>query len=165
MMGKKGVSPVIATVLLIGMVIVIFLIVFLWFRGTLDPAIVKFDGENIELACENVALSAAYSPGVLTVSNEGSVVIASVKVEVSRAGSFETYDIKDLLSSSSEWKGLLLGRSFPADLKDSAINTGGELDGADELTIIPVLRGNSDEGEKDFVCDKRRFGKTIEVGP
>ena len=40
---KKGLSPVIATVLLIGIVIALALIIFLWFRGTMKPAITKFD--------------------------------------------------------------------------------------------------------------------------
>jgi len=44
---KKGVSPVIATVLLIAMVVVIALIIFLWFRGLTKEAITKFDVRNL----------------------------------------------------------------------------------------------------------------------
>ena len=62
---KRGISPVIATTLLIALVIIIFVIVFMWFRSTLKPAILKF-GENIELACEKVSFSADYSNGKLT---------------------------------------------------------------------------------------------------
>jgi len=44
---KKGLSPVIATMLLIAIVVVIGLIIFLWFRGMTEEAITKFDGTNI----------------------------------------------------------------------------------------------------------------------
>ena len=49
---KKGVSPVIATILLIGIVIVIGLIIFLWLRSLTQEAVTKFD-KNVELFCED----------------------------------------------------------------------------------------------------------------
>jgi flagellin-like protein len=43
---KMGVSPVIATVLLVAMTVVIALIVFLWFRQIGKEVVTKF-GENV----------------------------------------------------------------------------------------------------------------------
>ena len=53
-MKKRGLSPVVATVLLIAIVIIIGLIVFLWFRGMTEETITKFGTENIRFACDDV---------------------------------------------------------------------------------------------------------------
>ena len=65
--GRKGVSPVIATVLLVAMVVVLALIVFFWFKGLTKEAVTKFGGTNIEIVCNDVSFSSEYSNGVLTV--------------------------------------------------------------------------------------------------
>lgn len=57
-MKKKGVSPVIATVLLIGIVIALSLIVFIWMSTFIGETITKFDGENVELVCDKVEIDA-----------------------------------------------------------------------------------------------------------
>ena len=64
MIKKRGVSPVIATVLLISMVVIIGIIIFLWFRGMVGETVTKF-GKNIELACEDVVFDASYSTSTL----------------------------------------------------------------------------------------------------
>jgi len=72
---NNGLSPVIATVLLIAMVVVIALLVFLWMRSLAQESITKFEGENINLVCQNVKFEADYSGGVLTIRNTGTVPI------------------------------------------------------------------------------------------
>jgi flagellin-like protein len=52
MRNNKGVSPIVATVLLIAMVVVIALILFLWFRNMVKEEVVKFEEENIEMTCD-----------------------------------------------------------------------------------------------------------------
>lgn len=146
---KRGISPVIATVLLIALVIVIFLIVFLWFRGTLKPAVLKF-GENIELACEKVSFSADYSGGKLDLSNNGDVPISGVKIKVSKKGGFTTEDINDVATG---WNGLSKGKAFSSALDINIADV-------TEILVIPVLRGTSEDGEKDYVCDDR-FGEVV----
>src|SRR3989344_782855 len=74
---KKGVSPVIATVLLITMVIIIGLIIFLWIKGLVIEGCEKFD-KACELNCEDVMFDADYSNGILAVSNTGNVPIFRV---------------------------------------------------------------------------------------
>jgi len=56
-MGKKGVSPIIATVLLISIALVLALIIFLWARSFTSEQLQKFD-EPVENACENVHFEA-----------------------------------------------------------------------------------------------------------
>jgi len=145
-MKRKGVSPIIATVLLIGMVIALALIVFVWMRALTKETITKFEDENIELACDKVKFEANYGIGQLSVLNSGSVSIYDIKVKVSNTGATITKSVRE--SSPNSWPrfGLNPGGAFLGDI------TG--LDG-DEVKLIPVLLGNSDTGKKTFTCDER----------
>ena len=151
---NKGVSPMIATVLLIGMVVVIALIIFLWFKGFSQEAIVKFD-KNVELVCDKVKFEASYSGDTLAVSNIGNVPVYNIKVKILENGNFETKDLNDL---SSNWKnaGLNPGRVFSDDISSS-------IGSADSVTLTPVLVGSSEKGERTFTCNEARYGHTINL--
>ena len=97
--GRKGVSPVIATILLIGIVIAIGVIIFLWVRGFVKEEGTKF-GKNVRLVCDDINFDASYSGGILSISNVGNVPIFRVKIELYSSGSFVTKDITDV---SSNW--------------------------------------------------------------
>tara|TARA_Y100000296_G_scaffold67883_1_gene80834 strand:- start:1189 stop:1659 length:471 start_codon:yes stop_codon:yes gene_type:complete len=152
-LNKRGVSPVIATVLLIGLVMVITLIVFLWFKGLTQEAIVKFD-KNVELVCDEVKFEADYSNGILSVSNIGNVPIYGIKVKIAESGNYETKALKDL----SEWpnSGLNQGRTFSGDVSDNTVS-------ADSVTLTPVLVGTSESGERTYICNEARYGHTINL--
>lgn len=149
---KKGVSPVIATTLLIAMVVVIGLIIFLWFRGFTQEAITKFGGTNIELVCKDVIFDSSYSAGDLFLSNIGNVPIYSFELKVETPGSHETLYIEDVTGS---WPitGLNQGGTFSGSIGSSA-------SGAEKITLIPILRGTSDEGIKTYACDEQ-YGEEI----
>ena len=146
---KKGVSPVIATILLIGMVIVIGLIIFLWLRSLTQEAVTKFD-KNVELVCGDVQFDAGYSGGILTVSNIGNIPIYGIQIKISQDKSYET---KDLNTLTGKWPdaGLNPGKVFSDDLN---IN-------AESITLIPILIGSSQSGEKSYACDESRYGQEI----
>lgn len=146
----KGLSPVIATVLLITMVIVIALIIFFWIRGMTAEAITKFDGQNIQLVCGQVAFEARYTGDTLYVTNPGNVPIFGMDVKVISDGSHTTQDLR---LTSEEWPetGLNQGMAFSDILP---------FDG-DEIILIPVLIGESDEGRKTYVCNEE--GHTITI--
>ena len=156
---KKGVSPVIATVLLISMVIIIGIIIFLWFRGMVGETVTKF-GKNIELACEDVVFDASYSGETLFITNDGAVPIYDMNVKIEGAGSHDTEKLSEPTTSS--WR---------ADLGDNGLIQGGvfesdvaEAQGATSITLIPILLGNTDGGEnKEFVCDEGQFGIEINL--
>lgn len=152
---KRGISPVIATVLLIAIVIVIGLIIFLWFRSMTREAITKFGGENIELVCDDVEFEASYSEGFLYISNTGNVPIFRMEVKISNEGNYETKNLEEI---SADWPtlGMDSGGTFSAEI-------GSYLTGANEITIIPVLRGNSKSGEANHVCSERN-GVKISLG-
>src|SRR3989344_7665665 len=92
MIKKRGLSPVIATVLLIAIVVVLGLIVFLWIRGIVGESLVKVDGRNVQLVCDEVEFEAEYSSstGFLYFSNTGNVPIYKIKAKISGAGSYST---------------------------------------------------------------------------
>ena len=150
---KKGVSPVIATVLLIGMVIIIGLIVFLWFKGFSQEAITKFD-KNVELVCDEVKFEAGYFDNFLSVSNIGNVPIYEMKVKFSEGGSFTTKSLKTI--SSWPGKGLNQGKTFSGDIS-------GEVTNKDSITLTPVLVGTSESGERTYTCNEVRYGHTINI--
>ncbi len=149
---KRGVSPVIATSLLIAMVVVIGLIIFLWFRGFTQEAVTKFGGKNIKLVCQDVQFESSYSGGELFLSNVGNVPIYSIKLKIDKPGSHETEDIKDLQVG---WpaEGLDQGGVFSG-------NVAGSISGANEITVIPVLRGTSKSGARTHTCDEQ-YGEQI----
>lgn len=151
---KRGISPVIATVLLVAMVVVIGLIIFLWFRGISEEAITKFGGKNIKLVCEDVDFLSDYSAGILSVSNVGNVPIYGIKARVSEQGSYETLDIRDL---SVGWPeiGLRQGGTFSGDLSS-------EFSDAEQVLIIPVLIGTSSKGNQIYVCEER-YGQELVI--
>tara|TARA_Y100000310_G_scaffold342908_1_gene448196 strand:+ start:9155 stop:9625 length:471 start_codon:yes stop_codon:yes gene_type:complete len=152
-LNKKGVSPVIATVLLIGLVMVITLIIFLWFKGLTQEAIIKFD-KNVELVCDEVKFKSAYTNGILSISNIGNVPIYGIKVKISESGNYETKGLKDL----SEWPnaGLNQGRTFSGDISSNTIS-------ADSVTLTPILVGSSESGERTHTCNEARYGHTINI--
>lgn len=149
---KRGISPVIATVLLIAMVIVIGLIIFLWFSTFIEDEGTKF-GRNIKLVCEDVGFDASYSGGKLSIKNTGNVPIFEMKIKISSAGSHETKDLKDL---SSNWPelGLNQGKTF-----EESVNIGAD---TDKIILIPVLAGSSDKGKTTFVCEEQ-YGYEITI--
>ena len=149
MENKKAVSPVIATVLLVTMVVVIALIIFLWFRNINKEAITKFDGTNVEIICSDVEFDSSYSSGNLYVLNNGNVPLYSMKLRVFKEGSYETNDLQDISGSNWPEKGLNPGMAF------SSATLGSLISGADKVTMIPVLIGISEEtGETKFhICD------------
>jgi flagellin-like protein len=137
---KRGLSPVVATVLLISMVIVLGLIVFLWFKGMSDEAITKFDGTNVKLVCEEVSFDATYSGNFVYISNTGDVPIYKIKAKIVSDGSFSTEEIE------SGWP-------------EVGLNPGGAYSGpvssGEKLILIPVLIGENQDGKMAYTCEER----------
>lgn len=143
MKGKEGLSPVIATMLLVAIVIIIGLIIFLWFRGINEEAITKFEGTNIKLVCEEVAFEASYSSGALYVINIGNVPIYQIKVKIQGEGSYAT----EILEEGWPYLGLSQGGVYSGTLNNAT--------GAIKLLVIPVLAGESDSGDSSHTCEER----------
>ncbi len=143
MKNKRGISPVIATVLLIAMVVVIGSIVFLWFRGMVQEEATKF-GKNVKLVCDDINFEASYSGGILSIVNTGTIPIYRMKLKILKEGSHETKDL------AGNWPGLGLnqGGTFSGDIS-------GEVEGANKIIVLPVLMGSSSEGKKSYICEEQ----------
>lgn len=151
---KKGLSPVIATVLLIAMVVVIALIIFLWFKGLTEEVITKFGKKNIKLACDDVKFQAGYGGGSLSISNTGTVPIYSFTIKMIKPGSHTSDGFKNpqqLLNLNWPALGLNQGEAFASGDLSTQLPTGTE-----ELVLIPVLVGKTKKGaEKIHTCEER----------
>lgn len=153
----KGLSPVIATVLLITMVVVIALIVFFWIKGMTQEAITKFGDQNIQLVCGQVSFDASYTGSTLYITNPGNVPIFGMNVKVIGEGSHETLDLRE----QSNWPeiGLNQGGVF----SDEGFSEKITVFNGNEIVLIPVLLGESESGRKTYVCDEGQYGKYIEL--
>ena len=153
-MYKRAVSPVIATVLLISMVVVLAMIVILWFTSLTGEAITKFNGQNVEIICNDVSFEATYVGDVLSVLNTGSVPIYKINIKTEGPDGYQVIPIGD----KENWpdKGLNQGKSFSVgNLPYSS---------KDKITIIPVLLGeSSSKGLKTFSCDEKQTVYEINI--
>lgn len=146
MKNREGVSPVIATVLLIAMVVVIGLIVFLWFRGLVVEEGIKF-GKNVKLNCPDVSFDASYSGGKISIVNR-KIPLYKLKIKIFKEGGYDTEDFDN-------WpdKGLNQGETF-SEIIDAS--------GATKIVLIPVLVGDSGESKKAYICEDQ-YGYEISV--
>lgn len=129
---KRGISPVIATVLLIVVAIALFLLIFLWLRGFQKEAIMKF-GTPIETACLSLRYDANYNGGTLQLTNTGSTTIYKVKVYVN--GTYSQPDISTIMPTSSGTK---------------------TISGCRNIKVIPYLLGTTKAGtQKEYACEKQ----------
>ncbi|OGJ11969.1 hypothetical protein A3K62_02870 [Candidatus Pacearchaeota archaeon RBG_16_35_8] len=154
-MNSKGVSPVIATVLLVTMVVVIALIIFLWFRNINQEAITKFDGTNVEVVCSDVKFESSYASGSLYVLNNGNVPMYSMKMSIYSGGSYETSDLHDISDSNWPEKGLNPGLAFSSTTLNSLVS------GADKVLMIPVLVGVNEAGEERLHTCQEEFAQEL----
>ncbi len=148
---RRGLSPVIATILLVGLVVVSGTIIFTWIRGLTQESVTKFD-QNIQLVCGNVEFEATYADGKIDVSNTGNIPIYDFQVKIyDTSGGYFTKKMKEY----SGWpvSGLNVGGA-------ATLDNVGTVPG--QVTIIPVLAGTAQSGSQaSFTCDEAQYGRVI----
>ena len=77
----KGISPLIATVILIAISIAIFGIIFGWMRSMVSEQVQKF-GTPIDTECEKLVFSAKISENTIYISNQGNIPIAGINLKM-----------------------------------------------------------------------------------
>src|SRR3989344_1341036 len=152
--GIRGVTPVVATTLLVGIVIVIALIVFFWFRSLKDETCLKFE-QNIELVCKDVEFFADYDLdlGDLYVSNTGNVPIFGMKIKIEGDAGFTTFDLNEY-----GWLGIGLnqGNAFSGNILSEVSGN------PTSITLIPTLMGScGSDGNKIYICNEENYGYKI----
>ncbi len=150
--GKKGLSPVVTTILLVALVIIIALIIFFWLRGFIHEPITKFS-KNIELSCKDVAFSASYSPGTIQITNNGNVPIYDFQVRITNKNKgYSEEFLRNETGSSWPKTGLNQGEAFSGTLAGAS--------GATKIFLSPVLIGNTKEGRGKYICGDQ-YGQNI----
>lgn len=171
--GKRGVSPVIATVLLILIAVVLAAIILLWIRAFVGEKIQKDLGNNepqaIENFCDKIQFSAditADSGSVnVSIENKGDVPIYGV--EVRKKGAFSVKKVGQAISEMGS--GVTSGDT--ANLCVQKIGEQGcgtftsDLATGDTVTLAPILLGTTQNGGnfKSYTCDDK-FGVDATVG-
>ncbi|MCX8158713.1 MAG: hypothetical protein N3D20_00225 [Candidatus Pacearchaeota archaeon] len=145
---KRGLSPIIATTLLISLVVILSTVIFIWARSYFGEQITKFGGP-IEDSCKNVDFSVSFSGGILSIANNGNVPIYGVKIY--EEGTFGTNDLGDITT-----KVIFPGKT--GEMRANMINN----NNVNKIVVVPILLGVIEEKEetKAFACDIN-YGKNI----
>jgi len=130
---KRGLSPVIATILLIVIALILFLIIFMWLKGFQKETILK-DNYPIETACRNINYEASYSGGIFEIRNAGSITISKI-------------DIYKITGGSTDKAGNL------TDIKPLN-NARFSLNECEKIKAVPYLLGTTNKGEvREYACE------------
>lgn len=155
---KRGLSPVIATVLLIVLVFVLFALIFLWMRGLISEQIEKNE-QAIENVCPSVVFQADLiregSNYFLEVINRGSVHVHRLEVKlIDNRGNAELHPF-----SESDVLIVGVGETLRKDV-DLTMSNGNT---ATEIIVYPILAGTVKGGSvnKPYTCID--MGQTINV--
>ncbi|MDO8516668.1 MAG: hypothetical protein Q7S33_00940 [Nanoarchaeota archaeon] len=145
---KKALSPVIATILLVMLVLVLAIIIFLWARGFISEQVEK-KGQPIESACGQVDFTAKKVEGNVEIRNNGNVPFIKIAAKYfDKYGSSTIYEFKD---TTGVYPKVLAGGSASIPLSWAA----GDHTSATEIIIYPILIGNV-KGEalnkKEYTC-------------
>tara|TARA_Y100000310_G_scaffold341057_1_gene438942 strand:+ start:4699 stop:5178 length:480 start_codon:yes stop_codon:yes gene_type:complete len=145
--GKRAISPIISTVLLIMIVIVLAIIILLWSRGFIKEAILKEIAgteKRVEQFCGEVGMTPILNDdGGFGFTNSGNVPIYKLNLRLVREGTSEIIEI-------GPEEGGLVNPGFATIIKGYNYNTDG---GYEEVKIIPVLLGKSKSGGiTEFTC-------------
>jgi flagellin-like protein len=152
-MGKRGVSPVIATVLLVLIAIILATIIFFWAKTFIGEKTLKFD-QAIESSCDDVIFDAAVvidgDNANITIVNNGNVPIYGVEISKRDLGSETKVGTLQQTISNGETGDI----PVPADLN---------LASGEEIVITPILIGLQGETKKAYPCEGSVSVQTITV--
>ena len=146
---KRGISPIIATVLLISIALALAAVVFIWAKAFFVEKITK-DGTDITMSCDEIRFSASITPTTLSVENQGNIALYGVQVDAVSGGSITEFQtIKPKIVSA--------GQSV-----DITLSSG--LSSGQSVLIVPIILGQNSKGEKtEYTCDSGATGLQLTV--
>jgi len=156
-MKKKGVSQLIATVLLIALVIVIAAVIFFWVRGFVSEQIEKF-GKPAEQVCDEISFDATLNtetdPMTFYVFNKGNVPISDFSFKTYSGGNSQVIALGSGVAAGTV-QTFSLGTS-DQELPQAILN-------ADRVIVIPDLKGfvKGTSKIKSINCDENSLGKLV----
>ena len=149
---KKGVAPIVATVLLIGITITLAIVVFAWTRGFVAEQIEKF-GKSAEQVCDELSYDAdIVSTGAnlydFYMTNRGNIPIYAIDIKKIGPGKSQI-DRRtiSIAAGQSTKESITLERSIYTS-----------------VLVMPVILGNArgTANKKAYACPQQ-YGKQIEV--
>jgi len=141
--GKKGLSPIIATVLLVVLVIIIALIIFLWARRFIGEAVVK-NGASADQRCGEINLEASRVSTTLYLNNRGNIPVYSIEVKLKSDGREQVVREDEI--------NLAPGQSDTYEVSG--------MDSAQSVNVVPSILGETKTSKKEHTCTKI----SVEVG-
>jgi len=148
LLNRSGLSPVIATVLLISITLILAAIIFIWARSVVKEKTEKF-GEPIENFCQEVNFEAEADSSSVFIINRGNVGLYGVDVRKRSSGGI--LSVKKL-----EGQPISTGESKELSLLGSGIG------GGDEIIVVPIIVGESGSNKVAHTCDEV-YGVAITV--
>ncbi len=148
---NKAVSPLVATVILIGIVISASAVVYMWSKSFVGENLEKF-GSSIDTVCDEIAFAAQLeitggTSYELLINNKANVDIHKLNVNFNKQG-------KSIIKTFSADKGSIRGGStgkVSFDLKTLDISSFTSID----VTPVLLATGNSSKTSKLFPCKSR----------
>lgn len=151
-MNKKGLSPIVATILLITLALILAAIVFIWASSFIGEKAQK-QGTTIENKCPEInfavdAVENLQEGGVdISVQNNGNIPLYGVEIRKRSFGSILGIDSFDTTISNGETvKGFV----------------NGEVKSGDEIVAVPMILGEINGATKSYTC-KEDYGVVITV--
>lgn len=138
---KKGLSPIISTVLLIVIVIIIAIIILSWYLSFKKEQVLKFSGggeKSIDDVCMDVVIEPYHNEdGSFGFSNTGNIPIYAVNLRLSK----------------NDGSVVVKRIDGQVDIGLSTIFDGYNYNDYDEVKIIPILYGKTVSGSvKEYTC-------------
>jgi flagellin-like protein len=159
-MSRKGVSPIVATVLLIVIVIILAAIIFIWAKGFLSESAVKGD-RVVERSCENVKFEVAIAHEAqecdddmggyyssIDINNIGNVPIygAQILQFIDNEGS-----VDEIFNGAFEKGTITIGKSSFVCLG----SLGRKVSPGDKFRVIPKLLAEKGDRRIAYTCPEK----------
>ena len=151
---RRGISPVVATMLLVVLAVILALIIWLWATSFIGENIKK-NGEVVANSCEKVSFNADIANGKLSVENTGTIALYGVAVRKVGAGTEQTcypFETNNQISINP-------GANNAVVLDDCVSEL--SLADKDNVNIIPIILGATDTGAREFYTCDEKFGKEM----
>lgn len=142
-MKKRGVSPVIATILLVAIVIILAVIIFLWAKGFIAEELVKND-RAVDTWCDDVDFRFGIAKAdceenwfKLDFVNDGDIPIYGFVIKEISTGNV-------VVQTPVEDGTITVGQTYSTPCRSFTIG--------DDLMAIPMILGETESGKQSHTC-------------